>query len=453
MLALSAIGKDPQMQRLTTITTIHAGDLQHEHRCVAARHRLAATASTRRNPAGGLRSPLVQLALVLVLALAGAAAVAGSADASAPAPATSVPSPMTAGQPGLVGEEWSPLLEAARDREDLPEPPGGEDLSMQGGTGGICPTADACWIDGVGTYQYFPNCIVGGYGYVYSYVGYWGKDDFSYPQVGQRYWGHLVSGVVGSACGGEYIGTDIELPVATGFDLDGTAEGKIRCFYTSGNTGNTEEITNHSDADCRQNPGAGVHGGYGLGGRIIPAYGTFEVIFPIRSTQQNLGTSRMTAAVDTALSSPKVAYPDAMVAVTPGAGPDPDPGPGPGPDPDPDPGPGPGPGPDPDPDPDPTPRATPLTAQLKAAGKKLKLSGTTAAARAGDAVEVTLARSAKKGKPFRAIGEMSAAVGSTGAFNTAFKRPKKGKCKATLSIAAEAASGYQAATKTVTGKC
>ena len=338
-------------------------------------------------------------------------------------------------------------MEGARKGDALPEPPGGERLSMKRGSGGICPTADACWIDGVGTYQYFPNCIVGGTGYVYSYVGYWGRDDFSYPQVGQRYWGHLVSGVVGSACGGEYIGTDIELPVATQFDLDGTAEGRIRCFYTSGNTGNTEEITDHPDADCRQNPGPGVHGGYGLGGRIIPAYGTFEVIFPLRSTEQNLGTSKMTAALDTALSTPKVAYPDAVVAVTPGANPDPGPGPGP------DPAPGPAPGPNPDPGPNPTPRATPLSAKLKAAGRKLKLSGMVTAERAGDAVGVTLMRSAKKGKPFRKIGTASAAIDNSGAFNTAFKRPKKGKCKATVTIGADSASGYQAAKKTVSGKC
>ena len=170
--------------------------------------------------------------------------------------------------------------------------------------------------------------MIGGTGYVYTYVGYWGKDDFSYPQVGDRYWGHIVSGVVGSACGGEFIGTDVELPAATQFALDNTPEGKIRCFYTSGKTGNTEEITDNQNADCKQNPGPGVNGGWGLGGRIIPAYGTFEVIFPIRSTKENLGTSKLRAALDTATSYPDVAYPEAVVAVT-SADPDPDPDPDP----------------------------------------------------------------------------------------------------------------------------
>ncbi len=196
--------------------------------------------------------------LSLVLAVLGLAIFSASATAATP------PSPYDAGQPGLVADDWTPFVDAARAGDPLPEALApGDDGMTAGGTGGICPTADACWIDGVGTYQTFPNCIIGGTGYVYTYVGYWGKDDFSYPQTGDRYWGHLVSGVVGSACGGEYIGTDIELPAATQFDLDGTPEGKIRCFYTSGKTGNTEEITNHSQADCRQNPGAGRVRGMG----------------------------------------------------------------------------------------------------------------------------------------------------------------------------------------------
>ncbi len=219
----------------------------------------------------------------------------------------------------------APLLDGAR-KGDAPQRTA---AAARRGVGG-CPTNDACWLDGVGTQQTFVNCVIGGTGYVYSYVGYWGKDDFSYPQVGDRYWGHIVSGVVGSACGGEFIGTDVELPATTQFALDNTPEGKIRCFYTSGNTGNTEEITNNPNADCKQNPGGGVNGGWGLGGRIIPAYGTFEVIFPIRSTKENLGTSKLRAAIDTAISYPDVAYPEAVVAVTtrhPRPDPDPDPTP------------------------------------------------------------------------------------------------------------------------------
>ena len=239
----------------------------------------------------------------------------------------------------LLGMTFGVAAFAASAEAAAPE---GDFGMTPGGSGGICRTSDACWIDGAGTYQYFPNCIIGGYGYVYTYVGYWGKDDFSYPQTDDRYWGHLVSGVVGSSCGGEYIGTDVELPSATQFDLDNTPEGRIRCFYTSGKTGNTEEITNNSNASCKQNPGPGVYGGWGLGGRVIPAYGTFEVIFPIRSSQENLGTSKLRAALDTALSSPKVAHPQAMVAVTarpPGPNPNPTPTPTPTPTPNPNPSP------------------------------------------------------------------------------------------------------------------
>jgi hypothetical protein len=372
-------------------------------------------------------------------------AVAASAAAFSATAGAAVPSPFADDQPDLVG-----------------------DLGVDGatdGSGGLCPANDACWLDGPGTYQYFSNCIQGGTGYVYSYVGYWGKDDFSYPQTGDRYWGHIVSGVVGSACGGEAIGTDIELPAATQFDLDNTPEGKIRCFYTSGNTGHTEEITTNSNADCKQNPGPGMHGGYGLGGRIIPAFGTFEVIFPIRSTQPNLGTSNLTAAIDTALSAPKVAYPQAVVAVTaPPAGPNPNPNPnpGPGPTPDPDPSAEPDPSSDPDPttDPDPcdpaehaTPRATPLTAKLTAGGKRLTVSGQVASDRSGDPLDATLYRSAKKGKPFRAIGTSSGLVEGAGSYALTFNRPKKGKCRATVAIDADPGSGYEAATTTVTGKC
>jgi hypothetical protein len=367
-------------------------------------------------------------------------AVAVTVAAFSATAGAAVPSPFADDQPDLVG-----------------------DLGVDGatdGSGGLCATNDPCWLDGPGTYQYFSNCVQGGTGYVYSYVGYWGKDDFSYPQTGDRYWGHIVSGVVGSACGGEVIGTDIELPAATQFDLDNTPEGKIRCFYTSGNTGNTEEITTNSNADCKQNPGPGLHGGYWLGGRTIPAFGTFEVIFPIRSTQQNLGTSKLTAAIDTALSTPKVAYPQAVVAVTsPPTVPNPNPGPTPNPSPGPTPNPGttPDPSSDPDPSTDPdvqlTPRATPLTAKLGVSGKSLTLSGTVTPDRSGDSLDAAIYRSAKKGKPFRQIGTSSGSVDGSGSYALTLKRPKKGKCKATVSIDADPGSGYEAATTTVSGKC
>jgi len=382
-----------------------------------------------------MRSPKFIFILALLAVSLVMTAIASAAGATPP-PETGVGSPFADHQPGLVADGLTPLVDGAREG-DAPEPP----ASGAGGVGG-CQNADACWLDGVGTQQWFTNCVIGGTGYVYTYVGYWGKDDFSYPQVGDRYWGHIVSGVVGSACGGEFIGTDVELPAQTQFDLDNTPEGKIRCFYTSGKTGNTEEITDNPNADCKQNPGAGVHGGWGLGGRTIPAYGTFEVIFPIRSTKENLGTSKLRAALDTAISSPDVAYPEAVVAVTPRAT-----------DPDPDPDPDPHPDPDPDPDPNPTPRATPLSAKLAPAGTKLSVTGMVTSDRSGDSLGATLYRSAKKGKPFRKIASASGSVGSTGGYALSFKRPSGGKCKATVTIGADPATGYEAATKTVTGKC
>ena len=73
--------------------------------------------------------------------------------------------------------------------------------------------------------------------------------------------------------------------------------------------------------------------------------------------------------------------------------------------------------------------------------------------RAGDALGATLYRSAKKGKPFRKVGGASGSVGSTGGYSLSFKRPSGGKCKATVTIDADPDSGYEAATRTVTGKC
>jgi hypothetical protein len=94
-----------------------------------------------------------------------------------------------------------------------------------------------------------------------------------------------------------------------------------------------------------------------------------------------------------------------------------------------------------------------LTAKLAAAGKKLGLKGTVTLDRAGDTVEATLSRSAKKGKPFRTVGTATGSVDGSGGYALSFKRPKKGKCKATVTIGADPAGGYEAATTTVSGKC
>lgn len=158
------------------------------------------------------------------------------------------------------------------------------------------------WLDGAHTYQYFSNCF-GGQGWVESYTGYWGDTDGSYPVVGDAYLGHIVVAVVGNPCaGGDFAATDIVLPSSTNFNFDPNDDwGHVRCFYTDGLSGTGGEVTNDPDAHCTQNPGGGYSGyGKSLGGRDIASYHTFEVIFPLKSTQQ-LSASKMTAPITTGI--------------------------------------------------------------------------------------------------------------------------------------------------------
>jgi hypothetical protein len=177
------------------------------------------------------------------------------------------------------------------------------------------------WLDGVSRSQSFPNCS-GTTGNVISYTGYWGDTDGTYPRTGDRYWGHIVVGISGNPCSGsEFAATDIAHPAATGFDFGTDAWGRVRCFYTSPNTGQTTEETNNPNVDCRQNPGAGFSGsGWNLGGRTIPSFGIFEVIFPVKTTQALGGSStnhKMVAPITTAISSPLTATPEQWVWVFP----------------------------------------------------------------------------------------------------------------------------------------
>ena len=255
---------------------------------------------------GGFAAWSSRLPAIVVVGLT--ALALGAVDASAkmrsiePGAAADAPGPVSA---GMSAGDLSALERTER---------GGARRGV------LCQGAqDPCWFEGVSESSEFVLCPpLTGTGYVNTWTGYWVSGNGNSPAIGDRYYGHIVAGVVGSACGGKFIDTEIILPGNTKLDLGSDQGGRVRCFYTSGQTGNTSEVTDDPNAFCKSY-GPGAYDGIHLGGRIVPNFGTFEIIFPLRTNARLRGlggNDKMVAAVQTEDSNSLVA-PEQYVTVVP----------------------------------------------------------------------------------------------------------------------------------------
>jgi hypothetical protein len=164
------------------------------------------------------------------------------------------------------------------------------------------------WTDGFPWYQ-AGNSVEGvRVSMVTSFMGYHGS-----PKVGEPYDAHLVVQVNNPHVGYVPVKLGVYLPPNTQFASDGTH--KIRCYYHSGSTQKTEEVTNDS-SKCNAVPTQLTDGAWEVGHPSIPAYGTMEIQFPLRTTGATNGTV-LTGHVDASgFGDPAIAKPSVTLGGT-----------------------------------------------------------------------------------------------------------------------------------------
>lgn len=316
-------------------------------------------------------------------------------------------------QPGSPSPSDPRLAELLERMANRPPPPG---APATGRSGARNHDTGARWLDGGMTSQYWSNCFSSTSGWTSTYTGYWGTTSGSYPRIGDRFYGHIVVGIIGNPCGGGDVPiTEIAFPDGLNFNFGSDANGKPRCWYQASD-GSVSEVTNQSWADCKYH-GPGTWGDYNLGGRGLASYSIFEMIFPIRSTRKLIGSAntyhRIIAPVSSALGSPGLAYPYQWTWVFP-------------------------------------PDATKTSLTVGKTRKQLKASGAvTPRQPGGRPVTVTLQRRVRG--PFRLVSRRTVRLSANSTYATAFNRPRGGTCRITARFGGDTEWAASQATKSV--KC
>jgi hypothetical protein len=149
---------------------------------------------------------------------------------------------------------------------------------------------DARWLDGTSSNTYYYNPIFNQVQWLTTeWVGYWGKEDASYPRVGELYYGHVVIGNVNPSQHTPVM-AEISLPEETNFYIDpSNTNTRVRCLLENINTGTSAELTGDN---CPQQPTQGTHGA-----QFAPKAGFWDlkpgemvsVVFPVYSTTELRG--------------------------------------------------------------------------------------------------------------------------------------------------------------------
>jgi hypothetical protein len=150
------------------------------------------------------------------------------------------------------------------------------------------------WIDGVAANTFAIHPVTGYGPQTLSWIGYWGANDASSPRVGDVFYVHMVSGVIGVG-DAPALNLGFDGTLAPDVDFMISPQNPVHCYYYSPGGGYTD-FTNDA-SKCAQTPQPGFVGGtYFFGGLALPPGASWEVQVPIRVRRPKSGIASGTAA-------------------------------------------------------------------------------------------------------------------------------------------------------------